>query len=71
MASVMSLKMIKGSPLIAEHATIREKYLMMKKLSLVCVILVIILAGCGQKKMDNSNLIIRILTKGITHGIEF
>jgi uncharacterized lipoprotein YehR (DUF1307 family) len=44
---------------------------MMKKLSLVCVILVIILAGCGQKKMDNSNLIIRILTKGITHGIEF
>ena len=71
MAFAMSSKMIKESPLIAKHATIREKYLMMKKLGLVCGILTILLAGCSQKRTNDSNILMRIIMKGVTGGIDF
>ena len=71
MAFVMSSKMIKGSPLIAKRVTIREKYSMMKKLGLVFVILIILSTGCSQKRTDGSNLLMRIIMKGVTGGIDF
>jgi hypothetical protein len=62
--------MIKGSPLIAKRVTIREKYSMIKKLGLVFVILIILLTGCSQKKVDGPNILLRIITKGVTGGID-
>jgi len=44
---------------------------MMKKLGLVCVILTILLAGCSQKRTNDSNILMRIIMKGVTGGIDF
>jgi len=71
MAFVMSLKMIKESPLIAKHATTKENCPMIKKLSLVCAILIILSAGCSQKRTNDSNILMRIIMKGVTGGIDF
>ena len=71
MAFAISLKMIKESPLIAEHVTIRENYPIMKKLSLVFAILIILSTGCSQKRMDEPNILMKIIMKGVTGGIDF
>ena len=71
MAFAISLKMIKESPLIAEHVTIRENYPIMKKLSLVFAILIILSTGCSQKRMDEPNKLMKIIMKGVTGGIDF
>ena len=42
-----------------------------EKTRLIFVILIILSTGCSQKRTDGSNLLMRIIMKGVTGGIDF